>query len=925
VNDEDAARRQEDLMPRPGGAICFSLLAALSLLGAARPALAHAFGQRYDLPVPLWLYLSGAGAAVALSFVILGLFLRGAAGAHTYPRANLFRWSVFRLLAHRVTLLVCRLASVGLFVLVVLCGFLGDQHPLRNLAPTLVWIIWWVGLAYVSALAGNLWALINPWKATFGWAEALYRRVSRGGELSLNLAYPERLGAWPAVLLLLAFAWVELVFPGSAVPARLGEMSLGYALLMWVGMYLFGRERWLTRGDAFSVAFDVLARFAPTEVRVLDAAVCEACRLGCRNLDGECINCYECFQRARPAERQWNLRPWAVGLLRPEPMPLSMMVFVLLLLSTVTFDGFMATPAWSALSGDLYARLPELAGYRIAAIQTVGLLLFPLLFLGVYLIFSEAMALASGGLRSGRDLAPRFAFTLVPIAIGYHLAHYLTYLLIQGQRVIPLLSDPFGFGWNLLGTAGYRVDIGVVGARFAWYSAVVAIVVGHILAVYLAHVLAVRSFTGRTEAVRSQYPMLALMVGYTAVSLWILAQPIVEREVAPAAATEATPRGVVRIPADARIPSPGTGTLRAVEEGKTARVRITYRLLSSAFHDGTTMTVADLLYPYVFAYRWGARGATDGPDYDPAIDRSTAPIRERLAGVRVVGVDKTTQGFGDFKFQREIPVIEVYLNSSFPDASETATIAPPWSNVPWHLIVLMEEAVRRGWAAFSPEESERKGVEWLDLARGQVKDRLAELAEEFERRRHVPESLAGLVTPEEAKRRWAALRTFYRERRHFLVTNGPYILKEWTGDSAVLQVFRDLTYPLGVGSFDAYTIPRKAYIVRVERRESGLEIAAEIEKVQKFMRSYALIQEPFKGETSGGTRPDAIECRYVIVGAAGEVVKTGATRPDKQGIFRLEPGSLPPGRYTILATLVLNDNSVNPDVRRIEYVVPGGS
>ena len=117
---------------------------------------------------------------------------------------------------------------------------------------------------------------------------------------------------------------------------------------------------------------------------------------------------------------------------------------------------------------------------------------------------------------------------LVPIAMAYHLAHYFTYLLIQGQLLIRLASDPLGFGWNLFGTARYRPDIGIVGARAVWYTAVVAIVVGHVLAVYVAHVVALREYRDRRAALRSQLPMLVLMVGYTVVSLWIIAQPIVE-------------------------------------------------------------------------------------------------------------------------------------------------------------------------------------------------------------------------------------------------------------------------------------------------------------------------------------------------------------------------------------------------------------
>ncbi len=122
----------------------------------------------------------------------------------------------------------------------------------------------------------------------------------------------------------------------------------------------------------------------------------------------------------------------------------------------------------------------------------------------------------------------QFVLSLVPIAIAYHLAHYLSYLLIQGQAIIPLASDPLGFGWNLLGTADRAPDIGIVDAGFVWNTCVIAIVGGHIAAVLVAHVTALRVFGDARAATRSQYPLVALMVGYTMLSLWVLSQPIVE-------------------------------------------------------------------------------------------------------------------------------------------------------------------------------------------------------------------------------------------------------------------------------------------------------------------------------------------------------------------------------------------------------------
>ncbi len=499
--------------------------AACLLLWAFYPASAqaHGFGERYDLPVPLWLYIVGAGAAVAFSFAVIGLFLRARHGRATYPRLNLLRWRPFRGLVHPAPVQLVRLISVTIFVLLLAVGFGGDQEPTNNVAPTIIWVIWWVGLAYVSALAGNLWALINPWTALFQWAELLYQNLNPGRQFSLRRAYPDALGVWPGLLLFFAFAWAEMVYQDSAVPVSLARMAVVYSIITWAGMFAFGKDVWLRQGEAFSLVFGFLARFAPTELRVEAPATCHQCEGRCVDQDGLCVNCPECFRRAPAAQRQLNLRPFAVGLLRHEVIAPSVVALVLLLLSTVTFDGFTATPLWADIHDNLYSTIPSSSG-----IGTLGLFAFPLLFTGVYLIAAWLMATASGASPPVGDMARAFVYSLIPIALAYHLAHFFSFLLVQGQLLIPLASDPFGAGWDLFGTVDYRVNIAVVNARIAWFVAVAAIVVGHIISVYLAHVIALRTFQRRAPALRSQFPMLALMVGYTMLSLWILAQPIVE-------------------------------------------------------------------------------------------------------------------------------------------------------------------------------------------------------------------------------------------------------------------------------------------------------------------------------------------------------------------------------------------------------------
>jgi hypothetical protein len=169
------------------------------------------------------------------------------------------------------------------------------------------------------------------------------------------------------------------------------------------------------------------------------------------------------------------------------------------------------------------------------SIPTIGLLAAPLVFAATYFGFATLTAVIGNATaprgsrhRSAGWVARYFVLTLVPIAIAYHLAHYLGFLLTAGQLIIPLASDPFGAGWNVFGTADYRLNLGIIGARFVWYTSVIAIVLGHVIAVYLSHVLALRAFPDRRSAQWSQAPMLVLMVGYTCVSLWILGQPITE-------------------------------------------------------------------------------------------------------------------------------------------------------------------------------------------------------------------------------------------------------------------------------------------------------------------------------------------------------------------------------------------------------------
>jgi len=463
---------------------------------SALPASAHAFGTRYDLPLPLEMYLIGAGAAVALSFVIMAMFFRERGDAEVAWAVDLSGLPALGWIGHPVWLLLLKLVSVAAFALLLAAGFFGSESALNNIAPVFVWVIWWVGMAFVSALFGNVWSLVNPWKIVFDWSGKLLPLTRTNAE------YPARWGYAPALILFLIFAWLELISEQGENPRNLAWLIAIYSVISWAGMARYGRDNWLQYGEAFSIVFGLFARFAPMNGR----------------------------------NGGWHLRLPSVGLLSHQALPMSGVVFVLLLLATVTFDGILETPLWAnILDGiatskflrPMLLALQESGVDLLILIKSLTLVLLPALFVGVYMLVCKAIGRAGGGGLHTTEVAGYFVLSLVPIAIAYHLSHYLSYLMIAGQNIIPLVSDPLGSGWDLFGTKNYRVDIGIVSAKVVWDVAVNAIVLGHVMAVYVAHVMAMRVYSDRAAALRSQIPMLVLMVAYTMLSLWILSQPIV--------------------------------------------------------------------------------------------------------------------------------------------------------------------------------------------------------------------------------------------------------------------------------------------------------------------------------------------------------------------------------------------------------------
>ena len=385
------------------------------------------------------------------------------------------------MLGSRPVEVACGAIGVAVLALVLVTGYAGPDTPLDNFAPTFVFIIFWVGLVFLSALLGDVFRAFNPWRAL---GRVLFaRREPR--------PYPERLGRWPAAAGLLAFTWIELASGWGEEPATLATAVAGYTLLTLVGMAVYGAEPWSRRGETFSVYFNLFSRLSVFETR----------------------------------DRVVGTRPFLGGLPKLDPVP-GTVALVVVMIGTVTFDGLSQGQLWKDLAVQLNDGF-EALGFSLETtpklVATVGLAIGVTIAGGFYALGIEG-ARSVGGDLSAEQLRRRFIHSLVPIAMVYVAAHYLTFLLFEGQSIFYLASDPFGDGWNLFGTANSAIDYGLLSQNATWYLQVGFVVCGHVAALVLAHDRALVLYPDAKLAVRSQYWMLAIMVGFTSLALWLLSQ-----------------------------------------------------------------------------------------------------------------------------------------------------------------------------------------------------------------------------------------------------------------------------------------------------------------------------------------------------------------------------------------------------------------
>ncbi|MDX8153314.1 fenitrothion hydrolase [Patulibacter brassicae] len=451
-------------------------------------AVAHGLDSSRQLPLPEWLFAWAAAVVLVVSFVGLSLL---------WHRPRLADLAVGRSIAVSLPLRASGrtlLGALGLLIygMALWAGLTGTSNPQGNLVPTLVFVGFWVGIPVLSVLVGDVWRALSPWRTLVDLGAWIARRTVGPHAIPAPLRYPTRLGLWPAAMVLLTFGWLELAAGDRDDPSLLAVLALLYGAAMLIGSGLYGRE-FLDRADGFARFFALAATLSPLDWR-----------------DG-----------------RLRVRLPGSGLADVRSSP-GFPAVVLTLIGTTTFDGISGGELWTS-DGSLGPWLEQrFTGLGMdtttaaTAAATVGLLLCVGLVTALVLLGIAGVRSVDRLRTRDQDLLGRFAPSLVPIALGYAIAHYLSLLAINGQALGSLFSDPRGDGSDLFGTAGWTIDYDVLSPDATWYLQVVALVGGHVAGLVAAHDTALLTFRGARSAVRSQYWMLAVMVAFTSLGLWLL-------------------------------------------------------------------------------------------------------------------------------------------------------------------------------------------------------------------------------------------------------------------------------------------------------------------------------------------------------------------------------------------------------------------
>ena len=429
--------------------------------------LAHGVGTRSDLPIPLSLALYGGGMAVAISFAALVLLWRTPKLTGGHPDGIALPQGMQKALDSSAFRRLLQAVALALALLVTAVALVGPASTNDNIAPYAVYVTLWVGLIPVSILLGPVWRIINPLRL-------LHRAIRAISGEAPAPHMVDRIGYWPAAAALSVFVWLELVYSERTDPRTVGIFLVLYSVAQLIASLWFG-ERWFSRGDAFEVYSTLLGRLSPFGRR-------DDGRLALRNP----------LRNTATLAQERGLAAVAV-----------------VLVGSTAFDGLSRTTYWTQGPGEAN---DDLSG-------TLGLVVM----IGIAALLYVGGTAANGRLaREDPRVQPRlYAHSMIPIALGYSIAHYFSLLLLDGQATWILASNPFGVdGVDIFGTYGNAINYTLLSTSTIAYVQTAAIVLGHILGVVLAHDAALRA--KREARASEQLPLVAAMIGFTVGGLALL-------------------------------------------------------------------------------------------------------------------------------------------------------------------------------------------------------------------------------------------------------------------------------------------------------------------------------------------------------------------------------------------------------------------
>ena len=493
--------------------------------------------------IPDWLYYASIVIVMLISFIILEVFRKRSSDSMEYKKFELTRFRIVRFFfKSRAVQFSIRFIVTAFFFLIIYAGFYGNQHPGKNIAPTLTWNLWWIGLIFLILFFGKLWCYACPWDAVTNFMTRLSVFKVKKNTINLGWKWPKYFkNIYLAMIFFILLTWLELGYHVTMSPEATAALGLIMLSMVFLPGLLFEKKAFCQYGCLIGRISGLYAMFSPVEVRSRDKGICKSCKtvdcymgndkgyacptnqnLKKMDVNTYCTMCAECFRTCPSDNVAFNVRPFGKDLLKTKSFRKDESYLSIILFSLTAFHGLTMTPVWKIFVQKLQAYFGsgEITAFSVGMTICV---LIPFILYGLFIYFSKLTANEKG--QGFWDLFIKFAYGLLPIALFYHIAHNVEHFFMEGQKLVVLISDPFGYGWDLFGTAGMQLSP-ILSLQSVWYIQVILIIIGHVFGIIITHKHSYQIFESRSAAIKSQIPMIILMILFSVLSLWLVAQPM---------------------------------------------------------------------------------------------------------------------------------------------------------------------------------------------------------------------------------------------------------------------------------------------------------------------------------------------------------------------------------------------------------------